>query len=106
MLDAAGEVLYVGKAKSIKKRIVSYTRPTGHDTRIERVIAAIPSPVLHRVVARPQGADVLVLNTCVVTAEAARKTRKLARRLRRQAPAARLVLDRTAPGPVGAEVPA
>ena len=40
MLDAAGEVLYVGKAKNIKKRITSYTRPTGHDTRIERVIAA------------------------------------------------------------------
>ena len=39
MLDAAGEVLYVGKAKNIKKRITSYTRPTGHDTRIERVIA-------------------------------------------------------------------
>ncbi len=40
MLDAAGEVLYVGKAKNIKKRFVAYTRPTGHDTRIERVIAA------------------------------------------------------------------
>ena len=40
MLDAAGEVLYVGKAKSIRKRFTSYTRPTGHDTRIERVIAA------------------------------------------------------------------
>jgi excinuclease ABC subunit C len=40
MLDAAGEVLYVGKAKNIKKRILAYTRPTGHDTRIERVIAA------------------------------------------------------------------
>ena len=40
MLDAAGEVLYVGKAKSIKKRIIAYTRPTGHDTRIERMIAA------------------------------------------------------------------
>ena len=39
MLDAAGDVLYVGKAKSIKKRFTSYTRPTGHDTRIERVIA-------------------------------------------------------------------
>jgi excinuclease ABC subunit C len=39
MLDAAGEVLYVGKAKSIRKRFTSYTRPTGHDTRIERVIA-------------------------------------------------------------------
>ena len=40
MLDTAGEVLYVGKAKNIRKRITSYTRPTGHDTRIERVIAA------------------------------------------------------------------
>lgn len=40
MLDAAGEVLYVGKAKNIRKRITSYTRPTGHDTRIERVIAS------------------------------------------------------------------
>jgi excinuclease ABC subunit C len=40
MLDAAGEVLYVGKAKNIRKRITSYTRPTGHDTRIERVIGA------------------------------------------------------------------
>src|SRR5215203_445095 len=40
MLDAVGEVLYVGKAKNIKKRITSYTRPTGHDSRIERVIAS------------------------------------------------------------------
>jgi excinuclease ABC subunit C len=40
MIDAAGEVLYVGKAKNIRKRIRTYTRPTGHDTRIERVIAA------------------------------------------------------------------
>jgi excinuclease ABC subunit C len=40
MLDRAGEVLYVGKAKSIKRRIIAYARPTGHDTRIERMIAA------------------------------------------------------------------
>ncbi|MES1155205.1 MAG: GIY-YIG nuclease family protein, partial [Pseudorhodoplanes sp.] len=40
MIDAAGEVLYVGKAKNIKKRIVAYARPTGHDTRIARMIAA------------------------------------------------------------------
>src|SRR3954453_17756534 len=43
MLDARGEVLYIGKAKSIRKRITSYTRPTGHDTRIERMIAATAS---------------------------------------------------------------
>ena len=40
MIDAAGEVLYVGKAKNIRKRILNYTRLTGHDSRIERVIAA------------------------------------------------------------------
>jgi excinuclease ABC subunit C len=39
MINAAGEVLYVGKAKNIRKRIVNYTRPTGHETRIARVIA-------------------------------------------------------------------
>jgi len=41
MIDAAGEVLYVGKAKNIKKRVLAYARPTGHDSRIERMIAAI-----------------------------------------------------------------
>jgi excinuclease ABC subunit C len=40
MTDAQGEVLYVGKAKNIKKRILAYTRPTAYDTRIERMIAA------------------------------------------------------------------
>ena len=40
MIDARGDVLYVGKAKSIKKRIQAYARPTGLDTRIERMIAA------------------------------------------------------------------
>ncbi|MEA2927924.1 MAG: excinuclease subunit [Hyphomicrobiales bacterium] len=40
MIDAKGEVLYVGKAKSIRKRIVSYARPTGHTARIMRMISA------------------------------------------------------------------
>jgi excinuclease ABC subunit C len=40
MVDRNGDVLYVGKAKSIRKRILSYTRPTGYDPRIERMIAA------------------------------------------------------------------
>ena len=39
MTDAQGEVLYVGKAKNIKKRVTAYTRPTGHDNRIVRMIA-------------------------------------------------------------------
>jgi excinuclease ABC subunit C len=40
MIDRNGDVLYVGKAKSIRKRVISYTRPTGYDPRIERMIAA------------------------------------------------------------------
>jgi len=40
MLDGRGDVLYVGKAKNIKKRVQAYARPTGLDTRIERMIAA------------------------------------------------------------------
>jgi excinuclease ABC subunit C len=39
MIDAKGEVLYVGKAKNIKKRVIAYTRPSGHDSRIIRMIA-------------------------------------------------------------------
>ena len=39
MIDAQGEVLYVGKAKNIKKRVTAYTRPAGHDSRIGRMIS-------------------------------------------------------------------
>jgi len=39
MLGADGAVLYVGKAKSIKKRIASYMRVNGHTNRIARMIA-------------------------------------------------------------------
>jgi excinuclease ABC subunit C len=43
MIDGKGDVLYVGKAKNIRRRIVAYGRPTGYDTRIERMIAATAS---------------------------------------------------------------
>src|SRR3954471_10979122 len=43
MIDRNGDVLYVGKAKSIRKRILSYTRPTGYEPRVERMIAATAS---------------------------------------------------------------
>jgi len=40
MINAAGDVLYVGKAKSLKKRVMAYTQPHKHSVRIQRVIAA------------------------------------------------------------------
>jgi len=39
MLNAASEVLYVGKARNLKARVSSYARPTGHSARIMRMIA-------------------------------------------------------------------
>ena len=43
MLNGTGDVLYVGKAKSVKKRLASYARPTGNAIRIARMIAATAS---------------------------------------------------------------
>ena len=40
MLNATRDVLYVGKAKNVKKRLASYARPTGHVLRIARMIAS------------------------------------------------------------------
>jgi excinuclease ABC subunit C len=40
MLNAANDVLYVGKAKNVRKRLASYARPAGQVMRIARMIAA------------------------------------------------------------------
>jgi excinuclease ABC subunit C len=39
MLNAAGDVLYVGKAKSLKKRVSAYALRGGHNDRITRMIS-------------------------------------------------------------------
>ncbi|HEY7382178.1 MAG TPA: excinuclease ABC subunit UvrC, partial [Beijerinckiaceae bacterium] len=39
MIDAKGDVLYVGKARNLKARVGSYTRGQGHTNRIARMIA-------------------------------------------------------------------
>ncbi len=38
MIGEGGEVLYVGKAKSLKARVANYARGIGHDNRITRMI--------------------------------------------------------------------
>lgn len=39
MLGAHDDLLYVGKARALKRRVISYTRPEGHSLRIRRMIA-------------------------------------------------------------------
>ncbi len=43
MLDSKGDVLYVGKARNLRRRVASYAKPFGHDSRIARMIAATAS---------------------------------------------------------------
>jgi excinuclease ABC subunit C len=43
MLDEAGRVLYVGKAKSLKNRVSNYANPNGHSARIARMISQTAS---------------------------------------------------------------
>jgi excinuclease ABC subunit C len=39
MLDRKGEVLYVGKASSLKKRVAAYAKPAGLSARLQRMVA-------------------------------------------------------------------
>lgn len=39
MINAKGEVLYVGKAANLKKRVTAYAKPVAHSYRIQRMIS-------------------------------------------------------------------
>ncbi len=43
MINVKGDVLYVGKAKSLKKRVVAYTKPDRLPLRLQRMIAETAS---------------------------------------------------------------
>jgi excinuclease ABC subunit C len=43
MIDAAGNVIYVGKARNLKARVTNYARAGNHTNRIARMIAATAS---------------------------------------------------------------
>jgi excinuclease ABC subunit C len=40
MIDAEGEVMYVGKARNLKARVINYTRPENLEVRLQRMVAA------------------------------------------------------------------
>lgn len=43
MIDEAGEVIYVGKARSLKARVTNYTRPEALEVRLQRMVASTHS---------------------------------------------------------------
>ena len=43
MLDAQSRVLYVGKARALKRRVSNYAKPSGHSPRITRMISETAS---------------------------------------------------------------
>ena len=43
MLNAASEVLYVGKARNLRARVSNYARVSGHSARIARMISETTS---------------------------------------------------------------
>ena len=55
MIGSEGEVLYVGKARSIKKRIAAYMAPERQPGRIARMVAQTPlDGVRHHRVGTPR----------------------------------------------------
>ena len=59
MIDANNDVIYVGKARSLKARVSNYTRLGGHTNRIARMIAAGTFPVEKVITARIDAKDVV-----------------------------------------------
>ena len=73
MLDAQGEVMYVGKARNLKARVTNYTRPDALELRLQRMIAAPPEAATCRDAAMAHSLDIETDRVLEVLAAAARK---------------------------------